>query len=82
MSSRPLSRPGPVIWVAVRLGQSAFTRMFWGGGGRRYENTYVVILRFRDGKIAVWKEYFDYVRGSGGLDRLVKSAMKRQERPA
>lgn len=52
------------------------------GGRGPYENTYVVILRFRDGKIAVWKEYFDYVRGSGGLDRLVKAAMKRQERPA
>ena len=49
------------------------------GGRGPYENIYVTILRFRDGKIALWKEYYDYLRGSGGLDRLEKSAIKRHE---
>jgi ketosteroid isomerase-like protein len=35
-----------------------------------YENEYVVILRFRGDKIACWAEYFDVVKGSGGMDRL------------
>lgn len=35
-----------------------------------YANEYVTILRFRDGKIRYWAEYFDPIKGSGGLDRL------------
>lgn len=41
-----------------------------------YGNIYVVILRFEDGKIVLWKEYFDVIRGSGGVERFVRNAAK------
>ena len=38
--------------------------------GGPYENQYVTIMRFKDGKISYLAEHFDVVRGAGGADAL------------
>jgi ketosteroid isomerase-like protein len=39
----------------------------WTGGGERLRSTYVVIYRYRDGRIARQELYYD---PSGSLERL------------
>ena len=50
-------------------GDAAFVRVQfdWTGGGERLRSTYVVIYRYRDGRIARQELYYD---PSGALERL------------
>jgi ketosteroid isomerase-like protein len=50
-------------------GDAAFVRVQfdWTGGGERLRSTYVVIYRYRDGRIARQELYYD---PSGSLERL------------
>jgi ketosteroid isomerase-like protein len=50
-------------------GNAAFVRVQfdWTGGGERLRSTYVVIYRYRDGRIARQELYYD---PSGSLERL------------
>jgi ketosteroid isomerase-like protein len=50
-------------------GDTAFVRVQfdWTGGGERLRSTYVVIYRYRDGRIARQELYYD---PSGALERL------------
>lgn len=36
-----------------------------------YENEYVAILIFDGDQITYWAEYYDMIKGAGGIDRLV-----------
>jgi ketosteroid isomerase-like protein len=39
-----------------------------------YENEYVAILVFDGDQITYWAEYYDMIKGAGGIDRLVPRA--------